>query len=35
MTHLVEMVISMANFGILHTKYIVLPHVSTHVEMKF
>jgi len=29
-----EIIFSMGNFGILHTKYNVLPQVSTHVEMK-
>ena len=26
-SHLVEIIISTANFGILHTKHLVLPHV--------
>ena len=34
MTRLVENIISTANFGILHVKYLVLPRMSTHVEVK-
>ena len=34
MTRLVEIFISMANFGILHVKHLMLPHMSTLVEMK-
>ena len=32
LSHLVEVIIFMANFGILHTIYCVLPHMSTHVK---
>ena len=31
MTYVVEI---FANFGILHAKYLVLPRLSTHVEME-
>ena len=34
MTRLVKIIISTAKFGILHVKYLVLPRMSTHVEMK-
>ena len=33
MTHLVETIISMATFDILHAKYCMLPCVSTCVEI--
>ena len=34
-SRLVEIIISMGNFGTLHAKYHVLPRVSMRVEMKF
>ena len=30
-----EIFVSTENFGILHAKYVMLPRVSTAVEMKF
>ena len=34
MSRLMEIFISMANISILHMKYLVLPCMSMHVEMK-
>ena len=33
-SHRIEIIISTANFSILHAKYYVLPHVFMCVEMK-
>ena len=35
MTHLMKIFVSAENSGILHAKYLMLPFVSTAVEMKF
>ena len=33
-SRVMEILITMANFGILHMKYRMLPRVSAHVQMK-